>query len=133
MERRNFSRGSGRSGNPRRGGGGGGYRAGGGGGRGGGRDEKPDYPILLGEPSPSLARIRLMNIEKLEAKIASLIESQERLAKRIVNLSRSEPPDTEKIERNKLELVRLGALKEAAEERLQEKLRRKAEWEAKRG
>lgn len=74
-----------------------------------------------------------MNIEKLEAKIASLIESQERLAKRIVNLGRSEPPDTEKIERNKLELVRLGALKEAAEERLQEKLKRKAEWEAKRG
>ncbi len=73
-----------------------------------------------------------MNIEKLEAKIASLIESQERLEKRITNLGRSDPPDTEKIERNKLELVRLKALQEAAEERLAEKLRRKAEWESKR-
>ena len=89
--------------------------------------------MLLGEPSPSLAKIRLMNIEKLQAKIASLVESQEQLAKRIVNLERSNPDDTEKIERNRKELARLQALKEAAEERLQEKLRRKQEWEAKRG
>ena len=39
-----------------------------------------------------------MNIEKLQAKIASLIESQERLEKRIVNLEKSNPEDAEKIE-----------------------------------
>jgi len=72
-----------------------------------------------------------MNIEKLHAKIASLIESHERLEKRIVNLEKSNPEDSEKIERNKLEFARLKALQQVAEERLVEKLRRKAEWEAK--
>ena len=87
--------------------------------------------MLLGEPSPGLAKINAMNIVKLEAKILQLVEEQKRVGSRIEKLLAREPAPTEHIERNRQQLVRLQALEKAARDRLKEKNRRKAEWEAK--
>lgn len=120
---------------PPRGGrpGGGGRSFGGGGGGRGGRGKPPAPPMLLGEPSPALAKIATMNIVKLEAKILSLKEEQERLAKRIERLVRQDPQPAEQIENLRMQLARLLAIEQAAKDRLTLKLERKARWDAKEG
>ncbi|MEM1211798.1 MAG: hypothetical protein AAGI68_05800 [Planctomycetota bacterium] len=115
----------GRSGGGGGGGGGGGYggrRGGGGGPR--GRGKKP--PMLLGEPSPSLAKIQTMNTEKLRAKIASLNEERARLVTRHDNLAALDPVPTEKVDNINDLIARIDALLEAAKERLAGKLERAA-------
>ena len=82
--------------------------------------------MLLGEPSPSLAKINEMNMAKLEAKIASLTEEQVRMVARLERLRGVEPLPEEKIKQLEELLVRLNALKAAAEERLAGKAERKA-------
>lgn len=44
--------------------------------RGGRGNREADLPVLLGEPSPSLAKINAMNMEKLALKIVSLRDEQ---------------------------------------------------------
>ena len=85
--------------------------------------------MLLGEPSPSLAKINEMNIVKLTAKIASLAEEEAQLVKRLTRLNELDPPPADKIQTVTDLLKRLVALKAAAEERLAGKLKRKAERE----
>ncbi len=116
----------GRGGPPRGGGGGRGPRRGGGGGKPG----PPDYPMLLGEPSPALAKIATMNTEKLEAKIASLDQELDHVTAKLGRLASQSDPPTQKIETAKMLIQRLNAIKDVATERLAEKRRRKAEWEA---
>ncbi|MEM8737722.1 MAG: hypothetical protein AAGG38_04490 [Planctomycetota bacterium] len=108
--------------------GGGGPRAGGGFGGRPRRGGKPaDLPMLLGEPSPSLAKINGMNMEKLAAKIASLREEQARMAAKLERLEARDPATpAEQIEMAKATLVRLKALEDAAAERLAGKAERKA-------
>lgn len=113
----------------RRFGGGGSSR--GGGGYGGGRPSrgaKPDdLPVLLGEPSPSLAKINSMNMEKLAAKIVSLKEEQTRMAAKLERLLARDPAAPEdKVTQAKETLVRLKALEDAATTRLTGKAERKA-------
>jgi predicted house-cleaning noncanonical NTP pyrophosphatase (MazG superfamily) len=122
-------RGGGRPrGGPRRGGGGGG----GGGGRGGAGGHKSlRPPMLLGEPSPSLAKINAMNMAQLTEKIASLDEELARVSAKLERLEQQDDKPEEKI-KTVIELIsRLKALKIIAEKRLAEKAERKAAYDAK--
>ncbi len=86
--------------------------------------------MLMGEPSPALAKIGMMSIPKLEAKIQTLKEEQTRLIARIERLVRHDPQPAEQIENLKKQLARLEAIEQAAQERLKLKFERKANWEA---
>lgn len=87
--------------------------------------------MLLGEPSPSLARINMMNMVKLEAKIQQLVEEQGLVSQRLERLTSRDPVPTDQVERTQEQLNRLVALEKAARERLELKTKRKAEWEKK--
>ena len=87
--------------------------------------------MLLGEPSPSLAKINRMNMVKLEAKIEQLVEEQSLVTKRLERLTCRDPVPTEQVERTREQLDRLVALEKAARERLELKTKRKAEWDKK--
>ena len=83
--------------------------------------------MLLGEPSPSLAKINAMNMEKLAAKIASLQEEQQRMQAKLDRLLARDPAaPEEKITQAKETLTRLKALEDAAAKRLAGKAERKA-------
>jgi hypothetical protein len=94
-------------------------------GRGGPRGN-PEPPILLGEPSPSLAKINTMNMVKLAEKITQLEEEQTRVGAKLSRLEVIDPLPDEKIKAVKELLARLAALKDAAEKRLAGKAERKA-------
>lgn len=85
--------------------------------------------MLLGEPSPSLAKINTMNMAKLEVKIAQLKEEQRLLNEKLGRLRQVDPLPAEKIKAGEELLVRLEALEKAAAERLAGKAERKAERE----
>ncbi|WP_184676641.1 hypothetical protein [Algisphaera agarilytica] len=86
--------------------------------------------MLLGEPSPSLAKINAMNMEKLAVKIMSLREEQQRMNAKLERLLARDPAaPEEKIKQAKDTLVRLKALEEAAMTRLKGKAERKAQRE----
>ena len=94
------------------------------------RGAKPgDLPMLLGEPSPSLAKINTMNMEKLAAKIVSLREEQVRMQAKLDKLLVRDPAPEEKITQAKATLERLKALEVAATQRLAGKAERKAQRE----
>ncbi|MEM6550910.1 MAG: hypothetical protein AAF750_02050 [Planctomycetota bacterium] len=82
--------------------------------------------MLLGEPSPSLAKIQTMNTEKLRAKIASLNEERGRLVTRKDNLTALDDVPTDKVDNIDNLLARIDALLDAAKERLAGKLERAA-------
>tara|TARA_Y100000588_G_scaffold85372_1_gene90525 strand:+ start:2283 stop:2729 length:447 start_codon:yes stop_codon:yes gene_type:complete len=90
-----------------------------------------DPPLLLGEPSPSLAKINTMNMVKLEAKIAELVTEQTALNKRIARLEALDQRPDEQLERTGQQLERLKVLEKAARERLAGKSERRAIWEQK--
>ena len=112
-----------------RGGGGGGGYGGGGGGRGGKRG-MPDLPMLLGEPSPSLAKINAMNMAKLAEKIEALKADRVHLVAKAKKLHAAEPRDEAKLKMTLDLIERLDALKAAAETRLAGKAERKKLREA---
>ncbi len=85
--------------------------------------------MLLGEPSPSLAKINEMNMAKLEVKIAALTEEETQLNKRLGHLNELDPPPADKVKIVTDQLQRLVALKAAAAERLAGKAQRKADRE----
>ncbi len=74
--------------------------------------------MLLGEPSPSLAKIGQMDAAALQAKIASLDLEKERLTARMDKLRVLDAPPRDKIKALMALMVRLDALKDAATERL---------------
>ena len=102
--------------------------------RGGGRrpqGQKEEPPMLLGEPSPSLAKINAMNMVKLESKIAQLIIEQKLVSERLEKLKARDPQPEEQIARTRYQLDRLAVLETATRQRLSDKEKRKAAWEAK--
>ena len=125
--RSNSSRGGNRYSNSSRGGGYRGSRSGGGGSRGGGRPG--DLPVLLGEPSPSLAKIKTMNMVKLAAKIASLREERARMAAKLEKLRARDPLPDDKIKQGEDTVERLSALEAIAVDLLKGKAERKAQRE----
>ncbi len=94
-------------------------------------DKAKQPPILLGEPSPSLAKINAMNMVKLVAKIEQLVNEQTALSKRIERLEALDQRPEEQIARTGEQLDRLKVLEKAARDRLGEKAKRKAAWEQK--
>ncbi|MEM8781321.1 MAG: hypothetical protein AAGE65_00575 [Planctomycetota bacterium] len=108
----------------------GGNRGGGRGGGGGGRGQKPDLPMLLGEPSPSLAKINAMNMAKLTEKIAALAADRVHLVNKAKKLHAAGEAKTEQLKQTLDLIERLDALKAAAEKRLAGKAERKALREA---
>jgi uncharacterized small protein (DUF1192 family) len=82
--------------------------------------------MLMGEPSPSLAKINTMNMAKLTEKIAQLTEEQERVGAKLSRLEVVNPRPDEKIKAVKDLLARLAALKQAAQTRLDGTAQRKA-------
>lgn len=85
---------------------------------------RPD-PMLLGRPSPSLARIGRMNIAELEQRIERLREEAAHLNRRVENLRNLEPQPFDRIEKLSMEIKRLGLLKRAARQRLEAKQKRR--------
>jgi len=120
--RSNSSRGGGRYSNSSRGGG---YAGSRGGARRGGR-RQADLPVLLGEPSPSLAKIKTMNMVKLAAKIASLREERDRMAAKLEKLRIRDPLPDEKIKQGEDTVERLSTLEAIAIDLLKGKAERKA-------
>jgi len=86
--------------------------------------------MLLGEPSPGLAKINAMNSAKLQEKIASLEAEHAMLQTKLDRLQGLDPLPAEKIATIELLQKRLVALRDAAAERLKGKLERKAAREA---
>ncbi|MCC6581609.1 MAG: hypothetical protein IT440_14345 [Phycisphaeraceae bacterium] len=84
---------------------------------------RPD-PILMGQPSPSLAKINKMNMEELKERIASLETEKGHLSHKVEQLSQKEPRDEVKITELKALMSRLGALVNVAKERLEGKVER---------
>ena len=121
--RSNSSRGGGRYSNSPRGGGYGGPPSRGAR-RGGAR--QADLPVLLGEPSPSLAKIKTMNMVKLAAKIASLREERARMAAKLEKLRTRDPLPDDKIKQGDDTVERLNALEAIATDLLKGKAERKA-------
>jgi hypothetical protein len=118
-------------------GGGGGYggRGGGGGGRGGGgRNRRPPKPpTLLGEPSPSLAKLQRMNTKQLQEHLERLTTEKERLNQKIARLQAMDEPREEQIKNLLEQVARLEALEKLTRERLEEKLRRAKEYHERNG
>jgi hypothetical protein len=101
----------------------------------GGKPQRPQrqYPLLLGEPSPSLAKINRASIEELQVRIDKLLEEAGHITKRIEALTKLTPPDEAKIKVLKDQLRRLRLLETKARERMEDKKLRKEQWEQRGG
>ena len=84
---------------------------------------RPD-PILMGEPSPSLAKINRMNMQQLAERIKALETESAHLSAKIERLSQVEPRDDEKIAALTEQKARLAALADVARKRLSGKAER---------
>lgn len=82
--------------------------------------------MLMGEPSPSLAKINTMNMAKLTEKIASIEEEEARVGAKLKRLQAVDPLPERKIKAVSELLERLDVLKKLAAERLAGKAERKA-------
>lgn len=105
-----------------------GSRGGSRGGRGGGKGRKAEDPMLMGEPSPALSKIALMNTAKLREYIKQISVNAEQLKVKIEKLQALEEPDAKKIEGLTTQRQRLAILIKTAAERLQGKLERAKEY-----
>lgn len=84
--------------------------------------------MLLGEPSPALSKIALMNTAKLRDYIKQISVNAEQLKAKIDKLQAMETPDEKKIADLTLQRQRLAILIKTAAERLQGKLQRAQEY-----
>lgn len=89
------------------------------------RGRKPREAVLMGEPSPALAKIAKMNSEKLTEYIETLEVEAERLDVKAKNLLNVTPVDEERIADLHKQRKRLDALMEVARERLSGKMERR--------
>lgn len=85
---------------------------------------RPD-PILMGEPSPGLARINRMNIAQLAERIDRLKAEAAILAKKIERLKAQDPLPQAEINTVTVQVARLRALEKAARERMDGKSQRR--------
>lgn len=86
-------------------------------------------PMLMGVPSPSLAKINKMNTDELVERIAALGVERERIATKIKNLSAMTPRDEARITELKTQASRLTALENVAKDRLSGKNERREQRE----
>ncbi len=90
---------------------------------------KRPAPMLMGVPSPSLAKINKMNMVDLEARIERLHTERQRLQEKIQRLQAITPPPGDRIDDLGDQVKRLAVLERTAKDRLVTKGERKAEWE----
>ena len=76
--------------------------------------------MLLGEPSPSLAKMNRMNSTELTAHIQRLTTEAAHLNRKIENLKRHQPSPVEHIEQLTNQVKRLLVLEKMAADRLQQ-------------
>lgn len=86
---------------------------------GGGRGKRRD-PMLLGEPSPALSKMRKMNAPELEVYAQSLVVEAERLQQKIGHLERVKPVPSERIADLTKQIERIAALTDMARKRIEE-------------
>lgn len=89
--------------------------------------------MLMGEPSPSLAKLQRMNTTQLQEHLQRLVTERERLQSKIDRLKSMDEPREEQVKSLTEQIARLEALEKLTRERLEEKLRRAKEWHEKRG
>ncbi len=78
----------------------------------------PRYPMLLGEPSPSLAKIKRMTVPELQKKISSLQADQPPLHAKLEKLRAKDPIPAELLKETEGHLKRLETLEGLAKEQL---------------
>lgn len=78
----------------------------------------------MGEPSPSLAKLRRMRPPQIREHIARLATERERLNKKIERLQALDPPRTQDIQQLTASAERLAALEREAQNRLDSMSRR---------
>jgi hypothetical protein len=76
------------------------------------------FPMLLGKPSPSLAKINRMSRPELEAQIGSLITESDRIGQKMERLNGVSPDLSDRVRDLTVLSERLAALKKAAEDRI---------------
>lgn len=93
----------------------------------------PKPPMLLGEPSPSLARINCLNMKGLEQRIEALKVEAVNVSAKLARLkAHKPPPPPDRLEQLEQHLTRLAALEDLAKKRLERKAEAKARYEASR-
>ncbi|MCE9590474.1 MAG: hypothetical protein K8S99_08125 [Planctomycetes bacterium] len=94
------------------------------------RDRKVrNDPMLLGEPSPSLAALEKMNMAKLAERAQRLTEEARLLGEKLERLKKVKPLPEEKIGLLTQSVARLVILQKAAADKLTEKVERKKRWD----
>jgi hypothetical protein len=88
------------------------------------RKRRP-LPILMGEPSPGLARIHRMNMAQLTVRIERLQGEMSMLGKKLEKLKAMVPQPMAEINAITVQIARLRALEKAAKERLEGKSERR--------
>jgi predicted nuclease with TOPRIM domain len=81
-------------------------------------------PKFMGEPSPSLAKLRRMRPPEIRQHIARLVTERERLTQKIERLQAITPPRTDDIKTLTASAERLAALEREAQNRLDAMSRR---------
>lgn len=89
--------------------------------------------MFLGQPSPSLGRIRKMNMADLAARIERLTNEVANVEEKVRRLEQVDPRPDPKINELKALIKRLAALRIAAKEQLDMKVERKRRWDEKHG
>lgn len=83
-------------------------------------------PILLGAPSPSLARMKKMSSVDLTTQVERLTTEAARLSAKIDRLIAHKPSPVDRVAKLKVQLERLFALKKSAQEQIVGKDERRA-------
>jgi ribosomal protein L29 len=75
--------------------------------------------MLMGEPSPSLAKMKKMNPEQLQAKVDQLREESLRLTRKVQRLQEQHEPNFKKIDALTKQIQRLQALQRIARDKVE--------------
>ncbi len=84
------------------------------------RGKQSRYPMLLGKPSPGLAKIAKMTTEELSQRIESLTLESDHVVRKIGRLTGQDPRPRQRIHELTMLLNRLSELEQAARDRLAE-------------
>ena len=90
-------------------------------------------PMFLGQPSPSLAKMRKMSSADLATRIQNLQLEADRLIAKVAKLKERDPQPKDQIAFLLEQAKRLEALQEAARERMVAKDQRRQQWQQQRG
>ena len=87
------------------------------------------HPMLMGMPSPGLTRINRMNIEELTDYLQKLSTEGDRLKLKLGELQARQEPPADRIAGLNDQIKRLDALRQVAQTRLADKMKRKERYD----